>query len=1226
MTSPTPPPSNFGFVAQVWPALLNDCVQAERNALTNPITSCFYARRVLEKVVRHIWEFRNLGFAADTSIFGRMQDERFTAIVPQAQLDKLHFLRINCNNAVHDSDVPITPQLAVRVVTHLFDMLSWATARHSTHPQAQPWAPFNQQALKNHHPAAQMSRAQLQKLNAQLQAKDEELSNTALLLSEAEQARLEEAEKHAEERARFATLQAKVEEEHAQTEAELAAAKEELSRLAAERDAEIERLRAELRDELAKEAGVGTAPALPPSISEADTRKDLIDPMLAAAGFVQGKNLTIEHPVQGMPVGAESPRGNGYADYVLWDDDGKPLAVVEAKRASGSLSEGAVQARLYADCLEHKHGQRPIIFCTNGHQISMVDDQTNLPGSGAGYPARAVEGYPDAAQLRRMINRRHTRKPLSQVVVDPDVAGRDYQQEMIRRVTEAFESQLKRRALLVMATGTGKTRVAIATAKLLRQANWVGKVLFLADRTALVDQAHDNFVDLYPDSAPVNLLREPEGTGGVYVSTYQTMMGLIDDDGEHPAAFRPFDLDLIIIDEAHRSIYHRFKRILDYFDAYVLGLTATPRAEVTHNTYQLFDIEDKTPTGSYTLEQAIEDKHLVPPQVLAQDSLFLRSGVRYEDLDEEEQLLWDAAEWGTDEDGNPLDPPDGVTAAEINSRLYNRDTIRGVLRTLVEQGIKVEGGDRLGKTIIFARTQRHAELINEELGRCFPQHAGERAAVITHSTRYAAEELKRFKNPAGTLDIAISVDMLDTGVDVPEVVNLVFFKPVYSATKFWQMMGRGTRLRRDLFGENLHKDKFRVFDFCGNVRFFTEQLIEEPGIGRQQTLSERLFLSRATMVWLLGEEADASVGGGDGGGAAGSGAGGGAGELDGPLEDYREGLIAELHATVQAITPTNIQVRPTDRPVLERFSRRDPWEGLDEVGLEQLAEHVAHLPMKTMKEKESAKRFDLLILQLQLGLIRADGSWATNRLKVERIAQELIEVSENLPFVADALPTLESLVNSEWWKGATITELELVRRNVRDLVEFVPRGKRQVVVLDVEDEFGEIAEVDIPLEHSAAEVNVSRVEAELREALAKHGDSLSMQKLRTARPLSNVDVQNLEHMVAEVGLEGVDEVQKSLGGDTIPAFVRRLVGLDEATMKAEFEDLLEGSTLSAQQIGFIRYVIKVLVANGGLTMQEAAGESFYPHGRVVDLFRDNQAVVLELKNRLDRINSTTEAG
>ncbi|WP_286955167.1 MULTISPECIES: DEAD/DEAH box helicase family protein [Corynebacterium] len=1193
------PQSNFAFVGRVWPGLLNDCVQAERNALSNPVASCFFSRRVLERIIRHIWEFRSLSDTGGANLFALLQDRRFTAIAPKSQLDKMHFIRLRGNDAVHDG-APINAHVSARVLMQLFDVLAWATARHSAHPQVSPTSPFNQQLLDAAPVPTPINRVQLKKLAADLEAKDAQLNETALLLSKAEQERLAEAEKHAEERAAFAARSIQAEEEKASTEAQLLLVQEQLKRIKAERDDEVARLRRQIRDELAAQTGTGTQPSLPPTISEAETRRDLIDPMLAAAGFSLGRNVTAEFQVKGMPVSTENRSGSGYIDYVLWDDDGAPLAIIEAKRSSASLSDGAVQARLYADAVESAYGRRPIIFCTNGYLIELTDDAANLPGSGRGYPTREVEGYPEAENLRSMIHRRQARARLAVASVDPDIAGRDYQQEMIRRVTESFEDKLKRRALLVMATGTGKTRVAIATAKLLRESRWVGRVLFLADRTALADQAHDNAVKLYPESAPVNLLREPDGVGEFYVSTYQTMMGMINDDGAHPARFRPFDFDLIIIDEAHRSIYYRFKRILDYFDAYVLGLTATPKDEVNRNTYQLFDIDGREPTGSYTLEQAIADKFLVPYRIFEQDSLFLRSGVRYADLDPDDQEAWDSVDWGTDEEGNPLDPPDGVSSAEINSRLYNRDTIRQVLSTLAEKGQKGQGGDKLGKTIIFARTQKHAGLIKEEFDRHFALYSDEPASVITHSTRYADVELKRFKNPDSGLTVVISVDMLDTGIDVPEVVNLVFFKPVYSATKFWQMMGRGTRLRPNLFGAHLHKKEFRVFDFCGNARIFLDQATVDPGVGRQVSLSERLFISRATLIAQLDERQDTNN------------------------SDLRSHLATHLHELVSSISTSNIQVRPVDRPTLERFQNFSSWARLDSGDVEYLSEHIAALPMPTMTEPESAKRFDLLILQLQLGLLSPDGAWDANRRRVEQIAQELLGVAENLPFVASASATLEAVLDSSWWEGLTLNDLEKLRRDVRDLVEFVPRNKRQVVILDVQDEFGEIAEIDVPVTHAAVGVNLALVEAGLRAALAQYADSLPMQKLRTARPLNNTDIDALEAMIADIGLEGVDDVRRSLGHDTIPAFIRRLVGLDERAMREQFDDLLHETTLGANQIAFIRHMIKALTHNGGLTIEETLTDSFSPVGRAIDVFHNNQAVILDLKSRLDRINSTAE--
>lgn len=1180
MTAPAS--SNFAFLGRVWPALLRDCIQAERTALSDPKVSCFLSRHVLERLVHHIWEFRGLGTREALSLFDLMQEPRFAEVIPTLERDKMHVIRKAGNNAVHGDQV-IPPQTAVNLLKHLFDVLNYATARHSAHPEFRPTSPFDQKLLAQSAPQPQISRAQLSKMAAELQAKEQELAKSALLLDQVEAQRQEQAERHAEEQARFAQARAQAAADHSR-----------LEEIAAERDREIERLREQLREQQAMAAGAGASPSIPAQISEAETRRDLIDPMLADAGFSLGDNLSVEHPVSGMPLSGENRTGQGFVDYVLWDDNGQPLALVEAKKSSSSMAVGHTQARLYADCLERQYGQRPLIFNTNGHAIQLTDDAAHLPGSGAGYGTRAVEGYPTTEQLRTLIHRRRHRRDLAAMTVDPDIAGRTYQLEMIRRVTEALQQERRRRALLVMATGTGKTRVAIATTKLLREAGWVGKVLFLADRTALVEQAYENFLTHYPDSVPVNLLADPRGVGQVYVSTYQTMMGLISDDGTTPARFRPFDFDLIIVDEAHRSIYHRFRRILDYFDSYVLGLTATPKDDVHRDTYLLFDIEDKVPTGAYTLEQAIADNHLVPYRVLTQDSLFLRSGVRYEDLSEEEKQRWDALDWGTDDTGDPLPPPDGASPAEINARLYNLDTIRKVLSTLVQEGIKV-GGDHLGKTIIFGRTQQHAELIKQEFDRLFPAYAPKASQVITHSTRYASAAIKEFKNPTSGMNVAISVDMLDTGIDVPEVVNLVFFRPVYSATKFWQMMGRGTRLRPDLFAPGVDKSVFHVFDFCGNAEtFLNGEVADTPG-ARQVTLSERLFLSRARLVSLI----DATA--------------------------FRTELSSHLHSLVQAIPPGHILVRPQDRPVLERYQSREAWSALTERNVEELAEHIAGLPMSTMEDKESAKRFDLLLLQLQLALMSPDASWEKNRGRVEKIAADLLMVDNIAPVVAQR-DLLSQVADPEWWTDVTVEDLETVRRGLRDLMDFLPQHKRTTVITDFEDEFGDVAEFDLPTGEASVFINVSLVEEKLRAELERHHSSVAMQKLRTARPLTPSDVEALELMIADVGLEGVDTLREKLGADSIPDFIRRLVGLDEAAMREEFADLLQGSTLTANQIGFVRTIVDALARNGYLEVKQLFEAPFDTYGSLVDLFAGNQAIVVDLSSRLQRINNSTAVG
>lgn len=1175
--------TNFAFAVNAFGELGRDAIRVEKNALSSPTMATMYARVVLENVVKHIWRLRISKHFSEMRLIDLLKDPRFESLAPEPIRTKLHTIRINGNDASHEKR--ISPDQAVRITKHLFDVLVWAVAQHSAHPEMQPRTPFNESFLRPATGAVAPRRESLpeiKKLAAELEEKNNKLQEQALLLDQAEQERLRQAEAHARERALFAKKQAQTEEEKAAATAEL--------------QAEIERLRDEVARQQA-ELAKPQQPILPPTISEAETRKDLIDPLLRRAGFVAGGNLIEEYPVTGMPIGVENRSGDGFIDYVLLGPDGRKLAIVEAKKSSASMNVGAEQARLYADCLEEETGLRPLIFLTNGYHIQLIDDAAHLPATGKGYGAREVEGFPTSEQLRTMIARRSTRKGLDTQPIDSAIAGRDYQLEMIRNVTEALDEERRRRVLLVMATGTGKTRVAMAIAKLLRGAQWVNRVLFLADRTALVQQACDAFAELYPESAPVNLLVTPNEVGEVYFSTYHTMMGMINEDGNTPAQFRPFDFDLIIIDEAHRSIYYRFKRILDYFDSYVVGLTATPKADVHHDTYALFYIDDQQPTGSYDLTEAISDGNLVPFVAFKQDSLFLRAGVSYAELTPEQQVAWDAQDWGSDEDGEPLPPPDGVTPGEINRILYNRDTIRQVLANLIEYGHKVDG-DRLGKTIIFARTQHHADLILEELNRSFPVYGGDGAAVITHNTRYADAAIKRFKKKAGDLRIAISVDMLETGIDVPEVLNLVFFKPVYSPTKFWQMVGRGTRLCPDIFGPGHDKENFYIFDYCGNVEMFSGKPVTDPASARQRTLSERLFTARVRLVGLLCASPDPSH------------------------ARLRSALATQLHELVRSVPDNDILVRPADRPVVHRFRDLSAWETITADDVTQLSEHVAHLPFaSTVKENPSAKRIDLLILHLQLALLEEDASFAKNKERLEKTAGDLLTVE--LEPVRKHYHLLEQITEPSWWEGVTLEDLELARKAIREIADFIPVGQRTFVDVDFEDTFGELTPIELDTANAAISVNVTRARARLQEYLSTV-DSLALQKLRTARPLTAEDMKALEELLAGAGEETVEQVRESIAGsDNLGLFIRRIVGLDEAAIRAEFADFLDGTTLTANQIGFLRELITQIVEQGGVQVSDFFQPPLntFP---VLELFDTTQ--VEDLRRRIDHINASAEVG
>ena len=454
--------------------------------------------------------------------------------------------------------------------------------------------------------------------------------------------------------------------------------------------------------------------------------------------------------------------GIGFADYVLYGDNGKPLAVVEAKRTSVDEKKGEQQAKLYADCLEKQYGQRPIIFLSNGFNYWIWDDCGQ----------RRTFGFYKKSELQLIIDRRTSKENLNNIKISDDISNRYYQKEAITAVAEAFERN-ERKALLVCATGTGKTRTAISIVDVLSRHNWVKNVLFLADRKALVKQAKNNFSKLLPNLSLCNLLDRndnPEESRMIF-STYPTMMNAIDDtkgkDGDR--LFTPGHFDLIIIDESHRSIYKKYKSIFDYFDAYLIGLTATPRDEIDKNTYSIFDLENRVPTYAYEYEKAVEDGYLVDYRTIEVKSKVMEAGIKYDDLTQEEkeeyEMLFDDDESIGDE----------ISSTAVNEWLFNADTIDLVLNKLMTEGLRIEGGEKLGKTIIFAKSSRHAKAIVERFNKLYPEYGGNFAKVVEHKTPYVDTIIDYFSDKDKMPQIAVSVDMLDTGIDIPEILNLVFF-------------------------------------------------------------------------------------------------------------------------------------------------------------------------------------------------------------------------------------------------------------------------------------------------------------------------------------------------------------------------------------------------------------------------------------------------------------------
>jgi len=848
-------------------------------------------------------------------------------------------------------------------------------------------------------------------------------------------------------------------------------------------------------------------------------------------------------------------------------------------------------------------GQRPVIFYSNGYETWVWDDSM--------YPPRQVQGFYKKSELELLIQRRKSRRPLSEAEINSAIVERYYQTRAIRRIGEAFEKDNDRKALIVMATGAGKTRTVIALCDLLMRCNWVKRVLFLADRVALVNQAVNAFKKHLPDSAPANLVTEKDTDGRVFVSTYPTMMKQIEEINNGQRRFGVGHFDIVIIDEAHRSVFKKYKAIFDYFDSLLVGLTATPKNEIERNTYSLFDLETGVPTDAYQLEEAVKDGFLVPPQAVSVPLKFQRQGINYDDLSDEDKEQWESLDWG-DEDG---EIPNRVEAEAVNKWLFNRDTVDKVLSHMMERGLKVAGGDRLGKTILFAKNQAHAEYIAERFNANYPHFKGEFARVITFKTEYAQSLIDNFSVKEKAPHIAISVDMLDTGIDVPEVVNLVFFKLVRSRTKFWQMVGRGTRLCPDLFEPGKDKQFFYLFDYCQNLEFFSQNPETTDG-SLGDSLGTRLFKSRLELLSELDKKLKAN---------SDCGAGAETPEIYGEPETEVEVrfLIAEaLHSEIASMNPDNFVVRPKRR-LVEKYSKPEAWLKLSGEDLSELSHEVAGLPSELQPEVEEAKRFDLLVLNLQLALLRSEPGFERLRDRVRDIAG-LLEEKSAIPMVRDQMPLILDVQTDEWWENVTTPMLEKLRRRLRDLVKLIEKHSRKPIYTDFKDEMG--GEINVELPGFAASGNFEKFRAKTRAFLLEHQDNAVIHKLRMNEPLTASDLDNLERILSESGLGGPEEIARAKEiSNGLGLFVRSLIGLDREAAKKSLATFLLGKTLTANQIEFINLIINHLTEHGAMDaslLYESPFTDLTPQGPD-GLFTSVQ--VDELITALEQITATALA-
>ncbi|KGD95701.1 DEAD/DEAH box helicase family protein [Rhizobium sp. YS-1r] len=1093
--------SNFVFLAAEFPEIFDSARKAESYVGGDPRTAAFYARRTVELAVQ--WAYKNdsgLSLPYDNKISALIHEPSFQARAGRAIFNKAKLIIRIGNLAVHETR-ETSAKDAGDAVRELFHLCFWLARTYAKAPPPDGLA-FDAAQLQRKDDLVKRAFAELTRLKTEMEAKDKAFAD--LLRDKGD------------------------------LDAELKAARAERDRI--RRDNEQ---RPDTHD-----------------YSEAETRDTFIDLLLKEAGWALNAARDREFPVSGMPNTA----GEGFVDYVLWGDDGRPLALVEAKRTKRNPREGQQQAKLYADCLEQQYGQRPVIFYTNGYQHWIWDDRA--------YPPREVSGFYKKDELQLLIQRRSTRKPMAGVPIDRKIVERYYQERAIAQVKEAFEARQQRKALLVMATGSGKTRTVIALIDVLMRAGWVKRVLFLADRVALVNQAAKAFKAHLPDSSPVNLVTEKTGEGRIFLSTYPTMMNLIDERKGGTARFGPGHFDLVVIDEAHRSVYQRYGAIFDYFDSLLVGLTATPREEIDRNTYGLFDLEEGVPTDAYSLDQAIADDYLVPPMAVSVPLKFVREGIRYDDLSDAEKEQWDMLEWD-EEDG---DPPDSVDAQAVNKWLFNADTVDKVLAHVMTDGVKVAGGDRLGKTIIFAKNQGHAEFIEQRFNLAYPHLAGHFARIITFKTEYAQSLIDDFSKKDGAPHIAISVDMLDTGIDVPEVVNLVLFKLIRSKTKFWQIIGRGTRLCPDLFGPGEDKEFFRVFDYCQNLEFFRQNMKPDQG-STAKSLSERLFAARFDLVRALDEKAvlDRPPGVAEDGDDYDAGP-------DAPLSEgqIRASALDFLKTYVSTMNLDNFVVR-TRRQMVEKYQAPEAWATLSDEVRDELVDNVAPLPNAMKGEPEEAKRFDLLMFNLEIALLKGSK-------RFERLKKQLVDIASALdeqtaiPVIAAQHALILDILSDTWWEGVTVPLLELVRLRLRGLVLHIEKGKKAIVYTNFEDELGTATELDLP---QVGEVDFARFKKKARHFLREHEDHIAIAKLRHGKPLTATDIAELQQMLVTAGIGDQEHFDKATElAHGFGAFIRSLVGLDRHAVAEAFGEFLADSAATAQQIEFVDMVIEHLTEKG----------------------------------------------
>ncbi len=1112
--------SNFDFIKQnpEYAVLAKPAITAEEMLIDYPDLCAFSCRKALEFGVQWVYTVEKVYFSSHDKLMSLIHnwpiknaDTMMNAMWPE--IKDLVYLG---NDSAHEKDA-ISQKQALVALNTLFDFLKWIDWKYGKHTKGYTPPVFDTKKIKKSYSPAAANK----------------LKHKAMTLIKERDALLEQYKAEMEGKDQKIKDQNKALDE----------AKALLEKLQAEREALLEEVRRQA-EEIAKRKSKNLPPPQPKT--EYETRKQLIDLDLIYMGWNLDDTTQVreEYMVDNM---AGVPGAKGYADYVLFGKDGLPLAVIEAKSVTKDPTSGETQALHYADALQKKFGRRPMIFTTNGYQTWFWDDMTG--------PKRQVSRLFSRSDLEKLILRREQRHDLATLEINREITGRYYQMEAIRAVCDATQKGV-RKHLLVMATGTGKTRTAASLVDVLTRGGYATNILFLADRTALVKQALQAFQEHLPDLSLCNLCENKENRDArVVFSTYPTMLNAIDSarDGFGVPFFTPAHFDLIILDESHRSIFKKYRTIFRHFDAIMVGLTATPKTDVDHNVYDFFDLEQDVPTYSYDYETAVEKDHvLVPYYTYEVTTQFLEEGIVYDDLPEEEKEKYR-------EDFMEDDfVPDFIPSENLNKFIFATSTVDIVLQDLMERGIKVQGGDRLGKTIIFAQNKNHAEFIIQRFDALYPEYKGHFARKITCEDAYAQTVLDSFKVPEKEPHIAVSVDMMDTGIDVPECVNLVFFKKVRSKAKFWQMIGRGTRLCPDLIcqdhvvgEEYVGKRHFLIFDYCGNFTFFS-QIPNGVSSKSAASLSERIFGKQIQMIANLQQPPYAAD----------------------DLQTWRGELVEQCSGLIQKLNRDRAEVH-LQLQYVNKFKQEGALQKLSDLDQDELLTYIAPI-IHLMGGEELAKRFDNMLYGIMLGMMTGASYVQQAIQSVCRLCARL-EKKAAVPQVAEKLPLIQLVQTEEFWASGNLLEVERARKELRDLIKFLDNDKKALITTDLVDVV--IDNRLLPSGFVPPAFDPEAYRKAVEAYVLEHRYVTSIHKLMHNLPLTPADYGELERILTQE-LGSREQYNKAFEGQEFGLVIRKITKLDHDAAMEAFAEFINDASLNSQQIDFVKKIIAHVEMNG----------------------------------------------